>query len=245
MHSVFLPCFGLCLSCFFGHWVWVTNTVELVYGFQRTPLMARGRGRFKTRHAAQQRRRAVLFLLALSLVLGVAVGVFEVGLALRSDGVLGMGATQLAVLFAECSLVMFIAQAVVFSPWFKATATWRTIAPGLAIMGVGVLILPWSNGLLALSVVVGLVAASGGVLVPVFTYWVSLAAGPQQGTNLGSQVAAASLGQGIGSAIVGLTYNTDLVTGAPFVLAATLLVLSAVMGSSAAGRLRDLKPASQ
>lgn len=199
----------------------------------------------KLRPAAQDaaRRRAVLFLLALSLVLGVAVGVFEVGLALRSDGVLGMGATQLAVLFAECSLVMFIAQAVVFSPWFKATATWRTIAPGLAIMGVGVLILPWSNGLLALSVVVGLVAASGGVLVPVFTYWVSLAAGPQQGTNLGSQVAAASLGQGIGSAIVGLTYNTDLVTGAPFVLAATLLVLSAVMSCSAAGRLRDLKPA--
>ncbi|WP_447954083.1 MFS transporter [Sphingopyxis chilensis] len=190
-------------------------------------------------------RRAVLFLLALSFAVGVAVGVFEVGLSLRSDRLLGLGAARLALLFAECSVVMFIAQAIVFSPLFKAATTWRTIAPSLAIMSAGLLMLPWSNGFLPLSVMVSLVAASGGVLVPVFTYWISLAAGPQQGANLGSQVAAASLGQGIGSALVGLLFNSDLVPGTPFLLTAALLGFSAVMSLRAAGSLRDLQPAAR
>lgn len=187
-------------------------------------------------------RRAVHFLLALSFAVGVAVGVFEVGLSLRSDRVLGLGAARLALLFAECSVAMFIAQAIVFSPLFKAATTWRTIAPSLAIMSAGLLMLPWSNGFLPLSVMVGLVAASGGVLVPVFTYWISLAAGPQQGANLGSQVAAASLGQGIGSALVGLLFNSDLVPGTPFLLTAALLAFSAVISLRAAGSLRGLQP---
>lgn len=190
-------------------------------------------------------RKAVLFLLALSFAVGVAVGVFEVGLSLRSDRVLGLGAARLALLFAECSVAMFIAQAIVFSPLFKAATTWRTIAPCLAVMSVGLLMLPWSNGFLPLSVMVGLVAASGGVLVPVFTYWISLAAGPQQGANLGSQVAAASLGQGIGSALVGLLFNSDLVPGTPFLLTAALLGFSAVMSLRAAGSLRNLQPAAR
>ncbi|MCF8707669.1 MFS transporter [Rhizorhapis sp. SPR117] len=188
-------------------------------------------------------RKVVHVLLALSLVLGVAVGVFEVGLALRGDRTLGLGSAKLALLFAECSLVMFVAQAIVFSPLFKAAATWRTIAPGLAVMGAGVLMLPWSTGLLSLSIAVGLVAASGGILVPVFTYWISLAAGPQQGANLGSQLAVASLGQGIGSAVVGLLFNSGLVPNIPFLLAAALLGFSAAMSLGATARIRGLEPA--
>lgn len=201
----------------------------------------------KLRSAAQDSagRKAVHFLLALAFVVGIAVGIFEVGLALRSDRVLEMGAARLALLFAECSLVMFVAQAIVFSPLFKAAATWRTIVPGLAIMAAGLLMLPWSSGLPSLSIAVGLVAASGGVLVPVFTYWISLAAGPQQGANLGSQVAAASLGQGIGSAAVGLLFNSGLVPGAPFLLAAALLGLTAVASLGAMGKLQDLEPATR
>lgn len=187
-------------------------------------------------------RRAIPFLLVLSLVVGIAVGVFEVGLALRGAGMPGMGSRRLALLFAECSLVMFIAQAVIFSPVFKAAATWRMIAPSLAIMGAGVLLLPWSNGLFPLAVVVGLVGVSGGILVPVLTFWISLAAGSRQGASLGSQVAAASLGQGIGSAAVGLLLDSDWIPDTPFVLAAALLGLSAAMSLSRAGRFRNLKP---
>lgn len=196
------------------------------------------------RSAAQDAtgRNAVRFLLALSLVVGIAVGVFEVGLALRGASMPAIGPKRLALLFAECSLVMFIAQAIVFSPLFKAAATWRTIVPSLAVMGSSVLVLAWSYGLLPLAVAVGLVAVSGGILVPVLTYWISLAAGSRQGADLGSQVAAASLGQAIGSAVVGLLLNSDAVRGAPFLLAAALLALSAAMSFSRARRLRDLKP---
>jgi len=198
------------------------------------------------RSAAQDRagRSAVFLLLTLALIVGFGVGVFEVGLALRSDRALKLDAARLALLFAECSLVMFIAQAIVFSHLFKPGATWRTIAPGLAIMGASLLALPWSRDFLSLSIVVALVAASGGVLVPVFTYWVSLAAGPRQGADLGSQVAAASLGQALGSAAVGLLFDNELLPGLPFVLAGALLGLSALAGLGATRKLGDLRQGS-
>lgn len=61
---------------------------------------------------------------------------------------------------------MFIAQAIVFSPFVRVGATWRTIAPSLALMGAGLIALPWSGGLLSLSIMLALVAASGRILVP-------------------------------------------------------------------------------
>lgn len=193
--------------------------------------------------ATQQAGRKTLFLLlALALIVGVGVGVFEVGLALRSDRALNMTAGRLAWLFAECSIVMFVAQAIVFSPLFRPGGTWRTISPSLLVMAVAIAALPWSRNFTHLSIVVALVAASGGILVPVITYWVSLAAGARQGADLGSQAAAASLGQAIGSALVGQFYGFGLLPSLPFVLAGVLLGLIAAVDHKTVRRLIELQP---
>jgi hypothetical protein len=42
------------------------------------------------------------------------IGVFEVGLALRGTQELGLTPYQIALMFTECSLIMFMMQAVVF-----------------------------------------------------------------------------------------------------------------------------------
>ena len=56
-------------------------------------------------------------LLALAFIVAAGIGVFEVGLALRGKQELSLTTYQLALMFTECSLVMIVVQATVFSPW--------------------------------------------------------------------------------------------------------------------------------
>ena len=165
----------------------------------------------------------------------MAVGAFEVGLSLRGKQVLGMDAYQIGMMFTECSLVMFVVQALVFSPLVKPELTRWFFTPGLA---------SWPSAfassarqrLLSTVVAVALVAASAGILSPIVTYWVSLGAGKTQGAALGRVTAAASLGQAVGSAAGGVLFNVALLPNAGFTVAA-LIVAAGLVGSIGLPRL--------
>jgi len=146
-------------------------------------------------------------LLILTFIVSAGVGAFEVGLALRGRQELGLSAYQIALMFTECSLVMFVMQALVFSPWFKIEATRWLIAPALAVLAVGLFLVPWASNFTLMLVVIGAVAASAGILSPILTYWISAKAGSAQGWELGKQTAAASLGVTVGSVAGGLLFN--------------------------------------
>jgi MFS family permease len=109
-------------------------------------------------------------LLILSFIVSTGVGVFEVGLALRGKQQLYLTPYQIAVMFTECSLVMFVMQALVFSPWFKVALTRWLIAPALAILAAGLYLVPRASDFTLMLVVIGAVAASAGVLSPILTY---------------------------------------------------------------------------
>jgi len=72
-------------------------------------------------------------LLLISLTVAAGVGAFEVTLALRGKQVLGMSPAQVGFMFIECSVVMFIAQAIVFSPLVKAEKTRWLFPPALVL----------------------------------------------------------------------------------------------------------------
>lgn len=164
-------------------------------------------------------------LLILTFIVSAGVGAFEVGLALRGKQELGLTPYQIALMFTECSLVMFVMQAIVFSPWFNPAATRWLIAPALAALAAGLFLVPWASDFTWMLVVIGAVAASAGILSPILTYWISSRAGSAQGWELGKQTAAASLGVTLGSAAGGLLFNVASVQGASFVLTAGLAVL--------------------
>lgn len=182
--------------------------------------------------------RTVRRLLVLSFLVAGGVGAFEVGIALRGSQLLGMDPSQIAIMFIECSLVMFIVQAIVFSPLVKPRSTRWLIGPTLAIMAGALVLVPRATDFGAMLLVVGAVGASAGLLSPVLTYWISLGAGQTQGADLGRQTAAASLGQALGSAAGGLLFNTSVIAGAPFVLTAALLLLG-ILASLGLPRLLD------
>lgn len=171
-------------------------------------------------------------LLILTFIVSAGIGVFEVGLALRGKQELGLTPYQIALMFTECSLVMFVMQAIVFSPWFRVDTTRWLIAPALAVLAAGLFLVPWASDFRLMLVVIGTVAASAGILSPILTYWISAKAGSAQGWQLGKQTAAASLGVTLGSAAGGLLFNAAVLPGASFVLTAVLALLGFLLSLS-------------
>jgi MFS family permease len=168
-------------------------------------------------------------LLSLAFIVSAGVGVFEVGLALRGKQELGLTQYQIALMFTECSLVMFVVQAIVFSPWVKPETTRWFIAPALALLAGGLFLVPRASDFMLMVAVIGAVAASAGILSPILTYWISRKAGRAQGTELGKQTAAASLGAAVGSAAGGLLFNVAPLPGASFLLMSVLTVLGILL----------------
>ncbi len=168
-------------------------------------------------------------LLILSFIVSAGVGVFEVGLALRGKQELRLAPYQIALMFTECSLVMFVVQALVFSSWVKPETTRWLIPPALFVLTAGLFLVPQASDFTLMLVVIGAVAASAGVLSPLLTYWISAKAGSAQGWELGKQTAAASLGVTVGSAAGGLLFNVAALPGASFVLAALLAAVGFIL----------------
>lgn len=176
-------------------------------------------------------------LLALGFVVSAGVAVFEVGLALRGRQELSLTPTQIAAMFALCSLVMVLVQAAVFSPLIKPEFTRWLIAPAFAVMGGGLFAVPLATDFRAMLGVVGTVAASAGILSPILTYWIASHAGPKSGADLGKQTSAASLGAAVGSATAGMLYDVTWLPNAAFVLMAAALLLTVWPSLSLPGRL--------
>ena len=167
-------------------------------------------------------------LLTLTFIVSAGVGVFEVGLALRGKQNLSLTPDQIAMMFSECSLVMFAAQAVVFSPLVKPQSTRWLVPPGLAVLAAGLFLVPRASDFSSMLTVVGTIAASAGILSPILTYWVSSMAGKAQGAELGKQTAAASLGATVGSVAGGLLFDAS-VPGASFLLTAGLVMVGFIL----------------
>ena len=181
-------------------------------------------------------------LLAISFIVSAGIGVFEVGLALRGKQELGLTQYQIASMFTLCSLVMFVMQAIVFSPWIKPETTRWFIAPALAVLAVGLFLVPRATNFTLMLLVIGAVAASAGILSPIITYWISSKAGKAQGAELGKQTAAASLGAAIGSAAGGLLFNVAGLPGASFLLVTALAAFGGLLSLTLPKMLVAQKP---
>ena len=182
-------------------------------------------------------KRLVTRLLALAFIASAGIGVFEVGLALRGKQELGLNPYQIATMFTECSLVMVVVQAIVFSPWIKPETTRWFILPAFAILAVALFLVPLASDFRLMLLVIGAVAASAGILSPILTFWISSKAGKAQGAELGKQTAAASLGAALGSAAGGLLFNVPWLPNASFVLVASVTVVAAILSLSLPSKL--------
>lgn len=166
-------------------------------------------------------------LLALSALVMLGIGSFEVALVLTGRQVLRLGPREIGFIFAECSLVMVLVQLFVLGPLIRRGGAQRLLAPAFVAMALGLALLPYGQDYRLLLLATALIAAASGLLIPALAYLVSLAAGAAQGAALGRETAAASLGQAAGSAAAGWLFA--LFVEAPYWVTAGLLVVAAVI----------------
>ena len=181
-------------------------------------------------------RPLILRLWSIAFVTAAAVGAFEVGLSLRGKQTLGMDTFQVGMMFAECGLVMFIAQALVLSPLIRPQITRLFLVPALVTLAIGLILVPLASSHIVMIIGIALVAGSAGAVFPIVTYWVSFHAGPTRGANLGRITGAASLGQALGSTTSGLLFDVSILPNAAFA-AATVIVVVGVAASLGLPRL--------
>lgn len=82
------------------------------------------------------------------------------GLALRGKQELSLTQYQIALMFTDYSLVMFVVQALVFAPWIKPDTTRWFITPALGILAVGLFLVPRASDFTRMFAVVAAVASS-------------------------------------------------------------------------------------
>lgn len=173
--------------------------------------------------------RSVNVLLLLTFLMMFGLGSFEVGLTLHGQQILGFGPDRLSQMFVACMLVMIVTQILVFPYLIKRWPIHFIAPPAFTVMAGGLVLLPLALDFGWLLVVVGLVAAGSGLLVPVMSYRISLAAGFAQGAAQGRQAAASSLGQAVGSVVAGFWFG--LMNREPFWATAGLLLVGAALSA--------------
>lgn len=168
---------------------------------------------------------SLMWLLALSLLVMLGLGSFEVGMALLGKQVLNLQPSEIGWMFFECSLVMILVQIFVLAPLIQRVGS-SLLAPAFLAMATGIALLPFAKSFTVMLIGVGLIAAASGILIPALTYLISLVAGSAPGAALGKQTSAGSLGYAVGSTVAGWLFAVHFTV--PFWMTAGLLGFGAV-----------------
>ncbi len=179
-----------------------------------------------TENESEFRAPSLIWLLALSFLVMLGLGGYEVSLALQGQQVLHLQPREIGWMFAECSLVMILVQVFVLAPLLQYAGS-GLLAPAFLAMAVGTALLPYTDSYPVMLIGVGLIAAAAGMLIPALIYLVSLAVGSAPGAAIGQQSAAANLGQAAGSAAAGWLFALRIEM--PFWVIAVLLAVGAVI----------------
>lgn len=175
---------------------------------------------------SESRAPSLIWLLALSMMVMLGLGGYEVSVALQAQQVLNLQPRELGWMFAECSLVMILMQLFVLGPLLQRFGSYL-LPPAFLAMAVGIALLPYVTSYPAMLLGVGLVAAAAGMLIPALVYLVSLACGSESGAAIGRQTAATNLGQAVGSVAAGWLFTVRIEM--PFWVIAVVLVVGAVI----------------
>lgn len=141
---------------------------------------------------------AVMFVLA----------AFELGIVLQERQHIGMSSRQVAVMFAECSLVMLGINALLFfTPLLKKTSARKLISVGTILATIGLVILSFHHSDYWMYLGISFTSAGTGLVLPVISYLAAGSSRERLGATMGGLAAAAGFGQTIGSGIGGWLFG--------------------------------------
>jgi len=141
---------------------------------------------------------AVMFVLAC----------FELGIVLQGQQHTSLSSREVALMFAECSLVMLGINAVLFfTSLLEKTSTRSLISAGLILAMAGLAVLAQHRAKVWMYLGVSLTAAGTGLVLPVISYMAAGTSRQKLGFTMGGLAAAAGFGQTFGSAAGGWLFG--------------------------------------
>jgi DHA1 family multidrug resistance protein-like MFS transporter len=146
--------------------------------------------------------RRISFMLIPLAITALAIGAFEVALSFMAQGQ-RMSPFEIGLLFAQCTLFMFAAQAILILPRFRDRSMKPVVIPALATLAVGLIGMTFVGGIVGHIIATGLVAIGGGLLPPILAKEISVIDGGASGSASGFQFAASQAGQTAGAIFAG------------------------------------------
>lgn len=172
--------------------------------------------------------RITLARLATGAILaGLSMGAMEVGVAVRSREAFALGAAGVGLMISGCSVVMIATQLLVFRPRRQPATLWRLLAPSFLLSALALALLGFGN-LWVLGLVVVLIGAGGGILLPVISLWiVRTARRAVRGFHLGLSAALSAFGQALGALAAAMMYRSQAPEWALVVAVVALVTVAA------------------
>ncbi|MBI2770393.1 MAG: MFS transporter [Burkholderiales bacterium] len=159
---------------------------------------------------AGRRYQSGLPLWGLSAGVMFVLAAFELGILLEGLRSEQVSSRAVALMFAECSIVMLAVNALLFfTPMLNSSSAARLLGMGLllAMTGLAVLWVQPAHGWMYLGV--SLTAAGTGLVLPVVSYLAAGVSRAELAVTMGGLAAGASLGQTLGSAAGGWLFGAS------------------------------------
>ena len=179
----------------------------------------------------------------LVVVVTLVLSGFEVGIVLQGQQHADMSTRSVAIMFAECSLVMLFVNAALFVTGLLEKVSSRVlIAAGLGLAGAGLAVMAWHSAENWLYVGISLTSSGTGLVLPVIAYLAAGVSHQKLGATMGALAAASGLGQTLGSSLSGwlfgaIAQRSFALLIVPLVVMLVLLALRPVWWSAQRVRL--------
>ena len=158
--------------------------------------------------AGEQDRAGLVGLWLLSAVVNFVLSGFELGIVVQGSQHANSTTQEIALMFAECSLVMLGVNALLFFTSLLDKVSPRLVIAGGSLLGVsGLALLGLHQSSEWMFVGISLTSAGTGLVLPVISFLAAGAACRNLGATMGWLAAAAGLGQTLGSAAGGWLFG--------------------------------------
>jgi MFS family permease len=156
----------------------------------------------------QRDRTSLVALWLLSVAVNFVLSGFELGIVLQGAQHAGSTTQEIALMFAECSLVMLGVNALLFFTSLLNKVSSRLVIAAGSLIGVsGLALLGFHQSNEWMFIGVSLTSAGTGLVLPVISFLAAGASRRSLGATMGSLAAAAGLGQTLGSAAGGWLFG--------------------------------------
>lgn len=172
---------------------------------------------------------AVARLVVINLLFTVAFSAMETVFPLFTQHIFGWGAAQNGYVFTYVGFIIVIMQGGLVGPLVKRFGEKGVLIAGLALLAVGLALLPWSTQLGVLLAALGILSAGDGAATPTISTLLSFASAEEtQGETLGVAQGVGGLGRIIGPLFAGSVFAFGG-PGVPFLIGAALLAIAVVV----------------